>query len=159
MASELVRIIWCDVHGKQEKIPAPHSDVVAVGKLRKQLDTCDDCYSVHIEPVLKLLMELGHTVTEFEEPEASSGRKAEAKYFCNACGPSSRGYVRKANYDRHMETEHGLRSGPREKQAPEPTDDGRVVCTSCPDHPRLTKQGYTGHARSKEHKEHLALTA
>lgn len=156
MASELVRVVWCDVHGKT--CQATHPDTpITIGRYKRQMDMCDVVWEQLVAPLIETLEAHGRNVTEaFEEPEPNR-TKNSPQFYCNAC-ERRRGFVRKANYDKHMESEHGLRNG--RQAAPEAQDDGTIVCAVCPDHePFHSKAGFAGHVRSKAHKDNLALTA
>jgi hypothetical protein len=144
MASELVRNVWCDVHGADDRRDVGEAGLdvpFRVGSLSVVMDLCDDCITKNVDALAEFLETYGRKPTNGEA--APTGPKPDAILMsCPECGKT---YSYRNSLVAHVRNQHG-KVLPRERAA-KPT-----TCPYC--HvPIGGASGLASHVKS-HHPEH-----
>jgi len=125
VASELVRNVWCDVHGDDERRPVSEAGTeirLVIGKLVGVLDLCEECIDTHVTPLAELVAAHGRRPSN--PAPATPGPKPDgaSRFTCSECGKV---YSYKNSLASHMQRAHGRLLGASKRGGPP------VTCPHC----------------------------
>jgi uncharacterized C2H2 Zn-finger protein len=126
VASELVRNVWCDIHGDDDRrdVEEPGLDVTfSVGAISVVMDLCQECITKHVDPLAELLVTHGRKASQEVRPASGATVAADGERMtCPECGKP---YAYRASLQSHMMDIHG-KVLPRKRGG-----GGPVTCPHC----------------------------
>jgi uncharacterized C2H2 Zn-finger protein len=126
VASELVRNVWCDVHGDDDRreVPEDGLDVAfRVGSIAVVMDLCADCITEYVTPLAEFLVTSGRKPSNGEAAPAPAAPRPDGaqRLTCPECGKI---YSYRNSLASHVREIHG-------KVLPRLRSAKPVVCPHC----------------------------